>query len=418
MKGISNDSAIIKGLVEEAKMSEAFSKTSFFIEKYSKSRELRNEMILISCEYSIIEREIKLRISTPDLQTKQINLLRKLLYIIEEVEAENYKNVLETKSNNSAKKESELVLLPVKPSKSCQYKSSKIIKKYPEFELGPTSLQLNTGEITTVVGENGSGKTTLLKIIAGIIKNEGEPPEYFDQKYNNWYEIKKNIGYVPQHIENNNLKPHLLMKLNASMHGIYGHENELMVNDVLIKLGLNEHLDKPWDQLSGGYRLRMELAQILVWRPKLLILDEPLAYLDYRAQHFLLRTLREYCDSAMHPLSIILTAQHISEVEGIADNLIFLDRGTEIYNGRISDIEVKYPFKIYELQTNVTIEDLINVLHSLDENISIVDSNISRVTIKCPKHLCEKNIFDFIYQNGACVNYFMDITNSSKRFFI
>jgi ABC-type Na+ transport system ATPase subunit NatA len=104
-------------------------------------------------------------------------------------------------------------------------------------------------------------------------------------------------------------------------------DNEEEVAAAVDLLGLESHLDMRWDELSGGYRTRSAIAAALVARPGLLVLDEPLAMLDPRAQQNLLRALRDRADYGT--TAIVVSSQHVPEIESIADVMIALTPGEE-----------------------------------------------------------------------------------------
>ena len=83
----------------------------------------------------------------------------------------------------------------------------------------------------------------------------------------------------------------------AAIHGVGRADNEREVDFIVERLGFRGELDKEWHELSGGFRLRFALARALVWKPKLLILDEPLANLDFITQQIVLNDLRHLTDS-------------------------------------------------------------------------------------------------------------------------
>ena len=140
-----------------------------------------------------------------------------------------------------------------------------------------------------------------------------------------WYQIKKQIAYVPQELPAwyGNLKDNL--HYSAATHSVFREKNEQEVNYILHRLGLISFLDSKWSELSGGYKLRFSLAKALVWKPKILILDEPLANLDKRAQLVFLNNIKDF--SSRYNLCVILSSQHIEEVELIADKLMYLKNG-------------------------------------------------------------------------------------------
>src|SRR5690606_22151851 len=123
--------------------------------------------------------------------------------------------------------------------------------------------------------------------------------------------------FIPQRIP----KWYGLLKDNlhfsAAIAGLTGAENELMVDFMLERLNLTQYALLTWEQISSGYRTRFELARILLQKPQLLILDEPLANLDINAQQTILNDLRFITKSAYNPMGILLSSQQLHEVEKV-----------------------------------------------------------------------------------------------------
>src|SRR5204863_8033249 len=107
----------------------------------------------------------------------------------------------------------------------------------------------------------------------------------------------------------------------SAIHGIRGADNEREVDYIVERLGLTNELDRRWYELSGGYKLRFALARGLVWKPALLVLDEPLANLDFIAQQVVLKDLRHLTNSLRYPLSVFVSSQHVHEIEDVSDKL-------------------------------------------------------------------------------------------------
>ena len=214
----------------------------------------------------------------------------------------------------------------------CTKLSREFASTEKSFCLGPLDLELRKGEITGVVGENSAGKTTLFRMIVGELQQstgEIQYPFVVSQSTarKDYFQIRNNIAYVPQELQRweGSLVHHL--EFEAALHGLKGRENERRVSYVIERLKLGDYLGTAWDKLSGGYRFRFALAKALVWRPQMMVLDEPLANLDVNAQLVVLREIKSIAKSVSHPMAIVLSSQHIHEVETISDKLIFLRKG-------------------------------------------------------------------------------------------
>jgi ABC-2 type transport system ATP-binding protein len=244
------------------------------------------------------------------------------------------------------------------------------------FVLEDVNLELRLGQITGVVGENANGKTTLFRLIAGELKHDRGTLcyPYIDGSTGSdsidGLKVKSQIGYVPQILPTwyGSLRDSLHYA--AATHGILGPQNIREVEYIIERLDLAEHIEKRWKELSGGFRLRFALAAALVWKPKLLILDEPLASLDFEAQLTVLRDLRDLADSLQQPISIALSSQHLHEIEGIADEILFLDNGKVTYSGPVDEIGLQRDHNTFEIGSHCN-EEALHAALDTPEIISI-----------------------------------------------
>ena len=221
-----------------------------------------------------------------------------------------------------------------------------LTKSYPrsEFRLKDIDLELKEGEITGLVGENGNGKTTLLKIIAGeSYPDKGCGSYSYGVLQDNgmrvdWSAVKSQIAYLPQELGRLIGSVKTSIQYAAATHGITGVENDKEVEYIIRRLGLGTYKNAIWQELSGGYKLRFALARTLVWKPRIMVLDEPLANLDINTQIRVLNDLRDLCKSIKYPISIIMSSQNIEEIENASDKMVVLREGEIVYQSPTNHI--------------------------------------------------------------------------------
>jgi len=285
------------------------------------------------------------------------------------------------------------------------------------FKLPTLDLELKLGDVTGVVGENGNGKTTLLRIVAGDLEADSGSLLYpgFSADTNDWYRIKQHIAFIPQQLKSwqGLLKENL--HFSAAIHGIKGKENEEQVNFIIHRLGLTQYKDAVWSEISSGFKLRFALARALVWKPQLLIIDEPLANLDINTQQVFLQDLKFLANSVQHPIAILLTSQHLHEVESIADNIIFMRNGEALYNGKMQDFGQNRDENLFELSTDATKSD---ILHGLKHIIGLKVEDMGQVkVIHVPTSVDSGEILKGLVAHQIKVNYFRDISTSTLKLF-
>lgn len=369
---------------------------------YGLSAELLNKAIHLRASYNhLLQEEV-----TPDGLTRS-ELVNKLIELLENMEQEFYKPEFKVKNRFYFKKEERPDI----------FRGTKLFKNYPSvrFKLGPLDFSLQVGRITGVVGENGNGKTTLLRIIAGELAHDSGDlsfPEIPEAK--DWYDIKHEIAFIPQRLRkwHGTLKENL--HFSAANHGITGADNEDSVNFIIHRLGLTRYRNSKWGDISSGYKLRFELARALVWRPKLLILDEPLANLDINTKLLFMQDLRLLADSKRYPVSILMSSQQLHEIESVVDNILFLSEGQPLYNGSVKTFGEDRLTNSFELSGEFSATELHDALAAFG-NVQVKNTGQSFV-VEVPKEITGNQVLGTL-ASVKKIQYFRDISQSTRKLF-
>ena len=297
-----------------------------------------------------------------------------------------------------------------------------VAKSFPSnrFHLKDINAEFKLGEITGIVGPNANGKSTLMRIAVGeLLTDKGDLSYPYFEKGNpkiNWDTLKHLVSYVSQEIPSwqGTLKDNL--RYEAALHGILGAENELEVNYIIERLGLTRYQNAGWSQLSGGYKLRFALAKALIWKPIILVLDEPLANLDVNAQTLVLNDLKDLAHSFLNPIAILISSQHIHEIEHVADNIIVLEEGDIKYNGKRAEYGLTNDYHIFEFSCTAAPRDLELAFQTIPS--AKMRSHGYYYSVKTDKTVSTQHVLNALQAQSVVPEYFRDISRSVKQMFL
>ena len=210
---------------------------------------------------------------------------------------------------------------------------SKLTKRFGAQEvLRGVDLHIERGRVTGIVGPNGAGKTTLVKMILGLSHPSSGEIRVGGTVVNGDERYRARIGYMPQIARfPDNLTASELFAMLRDLRGDSGDLDE----EMLKRFQLAPHLDKPLRILSGGTRQKVNACLALLFRPSLLLLDEPTAGLDPLSS----ATLKDKIHALRADGVTVVVASHImSELEELCDDVAFLLDGSVRYVGPVSQL--------------------------------------------------------------------------------
>ena len=224
-------------------------------------------------------------------------------------------------------------------------------KSFGELEaLSGVSFQVQQGEVFALLGPNGAGKTTTIKILTGLIREFQGEVFYRGAPFSpRSMEFKRVVGMVPQH---NNVDRDLTveenLKVHCYLHGLFGALQKERIREALEFTGLQDHLKRKADHLSGGMKRRLIIGRALLHRPQLLFLDEPAVGLDPAVRRSMWDLIRGI--NAKRGCTVLLTTHYIEEADMLADRVVILDSGRVVAEGRpqeLKDALGRYTLEIY-----------------------------------------------------------------------
>ncbi len=197
------------------------------------------------------------------------------------------------------------------------------------------NLDIEDGEIISILGPSGCGKTTLLNLILGIAETDGGKIFFNGQDITKVPMEKRGFNIVFQDYA-------LFPNLNVYENITYGLRNNpdisspQEVQDLIRLLELEEHLNKRIDQLSGGQKQRAALARTMVMKPKILLLDEPLSALDGVIKESIKDRIKTIAKE--FNLTTIIVTHDPEEALTLSDRVLILEKGGIAQYGKPSDI--------------------------------------------------------------------------------
>nr|KJR72168.1 MAG: multidrug ABC transporter ATP-binding protein [Vulcanisaeta sp. AZ3] len=220
--------------------------------------------------------------------------------------------------------------------------------------LNGISFEINCGDSVSLIGPNGAGKTTTLRILSGILRPDSGTVKICGVDiFKKPREAKTCLGYLPEDaVPFLNLTVRENLEYVGILRGIDGLDDRI---DELVKvLELEDLMNKPVAALSRGNRQKVALAMAIIHRPKVLLLDEPLNYLDIPTQERIIKLLRNMNNDGT---TILLSTHIMSIAEKLTNDAIIINRGKIIWRGTMEQLKT-------ETNANQTIEEtIINILN-------------------------------------------------------
>lgn len=190
--------------------------------------------------------------------------------------------------------------------------------------LNAVSLQIEQGEFFALLGPNGAGKTTLISALAGLSRpDSGEVRVMGHDVIQDYKNARRNLGVVPQELV---FDPFFTVRETLTFQsGYFGlKHNDAWIDEILSKLGLENKAHANMRTLSGGMKRRVMVAQALVHRPPVIVLDEPTAGVDVELRQSLWAFIQEL-NQAGH--TIVLTTHYLEEAETLCNRIAMLKAG-------------------------------------------------------------------------------------------
>lgn len=218
-------------------------------------------------------------------------------------------------------------------------KVKNLVKRYKELiALDHFNMEVEEGEILGLLGPNGCGKTTAINCILSLLSFDKGEIEIFGKKMTpNSYDLKKQIGMVPQEVS---VFENLTVEENIDYFcGLYVEDRILRkqyVEDAIDFVGLKEYVKFYPKKLSGGLKRRLNIACGIAHKPKLIFLDEPTVAVDAQSRNFILDGIKKLNKEGS---TIIYTTHYLEEAEMLCKRIIIMDNGKNLVSGTNEELK-------------------------------------------------------------------------------
>jgi len=237
------------------------------------------------------------------------------------------------------------------------FKASNLVKKYGKMNaVKGISFHVEEGRCVALLGPNGAGKTTTLKMLSGLL----EPTSgTIDFKGEVGKDLRQFIGYLPQYPAFYNwMSGKEFLVFVGQLAKLKRKEAEKRSEELLERVGLMNAKKRKIGGFSGGMKQRLGLAQALIHRPKLLILDEPVSALDPLGRREVLNMMKEIKKET----TILFSTHVLHDAEEISDDILIMHAGEIAISGRLESVMEEYRQPILQIEFESQVDDWIESL--------------------------------------------------------
>ena len=224
--------------------------------------------------------------------------------------------------------------------------------KGPFQALKSVSLDIEEGEFFGLLGPNGAGKTTLISILAGLARaSSGRVLVQGSDVFANYAEARRKLGIVPQELV---FDPFFTVREALRFQsGYFGvKNNDAWIDELLESLGLTDKAHNNMRQLSGGMKRRVLVAQALVHKPPIIVLDEPTAGVDVELRQTLWQFIAKL-NRQGH--TVLLTTHYLEEAEALCSRVAMLKQGNIVRLSSMSDLLKSASANVLQFKTDALV---------------------------------------------------------------
>lgn len=206
--------------------------------------------------------------------------------------------------------------------------------------------QIKPGRCVALLGPNGAGKTTTIRMLAGLLRPSSGKLTW-NKELGHIHDIRQIIGYLPQMpVFYPWMSGQEFLQYVGQLANLSSKEAKLRAAEVLERVGLKEAAKRRIGGYSGGMKQRLGLAQALIHRPKLLMLDEPVSALDPIGRREVLDLMHEIRQET----TILFSTHVLHDAEEVCDDVLIINKGQIAIQGELNAIRKEYRSPVIRLQ--------------------------------------------------------------------
>lgn len=207
------------------------------------------------------------------------------------------------------------------------------------------SFTFEAGQTVALIGPNGAGKTTIMRMLAGLSQQTSGEIKFEQMQSNE--DVRSIIGYLPQHpIFYSWMTGREFLVYSGELSYLSKSEAQKRADQLLAKVGIADDKDKRIGTYSGGMKQRLGIAQAIIHKPKLLLLDEPVSSLDPIGRRDVLKLMQEL----KREMTILFSTHILTDADQICDELLLLYEGKMVESGSMNELREKYKADKIELR--------------------------------------------------------------------
>lgn len=279
-------------------------------------------------------------------------------------------------------------------------------------------LTIEEGEFFGLLGPNGAGKSTLINILAGLAKPSSGSIKVMGYDVTQDYQYaRRSLGIVPQELVFDpffNVRE--MLQFQAGYFG-KGRENDDWIDEVIEGLDLKDKANTNMRMLSGGMKRRALIAQALVHKPPVIVLDEPTAGVDVELRKRLWQFIKKLNQKGH---TIVLTTHYLEEAETLCSRIAMMDQGKVVALDKTKNLLKRFSAKNLNLRLDLKGKkipaSIQNLMQNLDHHsISFLIEEIAEVEFIIGELKKSKiKILDMDLTNSDLENVFLKLTGSKK----